>query len=113
MKKPVDRRKETARHALATKSVPTKAVRHETKTTPSADRYVPIDGLYQGGVDHGTLIGLRLKDEAGNIREYIGDRRMMLEALNHLKRDAPIRVHWHSDWDWHLQRFDEGSYDET
>jgi hypothetical protein len=97
--------KESQRHALAAKGVASgkKArvknpiFKGQKEGTP---KYQQIDATYQGAVDHGTIIGMNFKDEEGKLRTLYGDRRMMLPALDGLKKNAPVRIHYFSDSDW-------------
>jgi len=106
--KPQGWKNEPARHSLAAKGVPTKKAEVHHRTAGSSPRgYLPIEGRYEGLVDHGTIISLRLKDSMGRTREYFGERRMMLQAADGLEKDAKIRVNFKSDWDWYLERLEE------
>lgn len=78
----------------------------------SAASHIPynvkqIDGEFQGLVNYGTIMGLTMRDSDGNMQEFYGEPRFLMEAVDGLKKNAAIRVNFASDNDWTIERFDE------
>jgi hypothetical protein len=104
---------ESRRHSMASRGISTgtkrkqRTLRAKRISKASVSPYKEIDGEFQGLVRYGTIMGLTMRDSDGNMQEFYGEPRYLMEAVDGLKKNAAIRVNFASDNDWTIERFDE------